>query len=105
MSDQVGFSPTVNFGDLGQLIEGTVKKVAGGRFVIVTVDHEGNDVIVDPQEALARYENKEVRFTLASFEGLQQLQEMVEKASGTDVEVESVTPRDLQRQFRGDPTS
>jgi len=89
---------------MGQLVEGTVKRITGGRCVIVTADHEGNEVIVDPQDVLAKYENKEVRFTLASFEGLEQLKEMVEKASGAEVVVEGISPQDLKRQFRGDPT-
>jgi hypothetical protein len=80
---------------LGTLVEGIVEKdPQTGRFVIKTFDETGKANVFDPQVALASVEGKEVRFTLASFENLQKLAEMVEKAGAG--QVHGVFPQDIK---------
>lgn len=49
------------------------------RFVIRTVDSDGNPVVFDVQDALAKLVGQEVRLTLASFESLAKLAAIVER--------------------------
>lgn len=65
------------------------------RYVIRTEDVEGRLVVIDIQEILAKYNGKEVRFTLASFENLQKLAEMVEQQGNG--QVLGIYPDDIQR--------
>jgi hypothetical protein len=72
--------------DLGHLIEGTVEQdPMTDRYVIRTEDAQGRPKIFDPQEALAKYKGKEVRFTLATFENLARLAAMVEEQGNGQV--------------------
>ena len=80
--------------DLGHLIEGTVEQdPMTDRYVIRTVDSSGKPLTFDVQSALAEYVGKEVRFTLASFDNLEKLAQMVEK-QGTG-QVTGIYPPDL----------
>lgn len=80
--------------NLGHLIEGIVEQdPMTDRYVIRTEDAQGRPVVFDVQSALANFKGKEVRFTLASFEDLQKLAEMVEDTGGGDVF--GIYPEDL----------
>lgn len=80
---------------LGTLVEGVVERdPMTDRFVIKSLDGAGKVVVFDPQTALASVEGKEVRFTLASFENLQKLAEMVENAGSG--QVQGVFPQDIK---------
>lgn len=64
---------------LGHLIEGVVEQdPLTDRYVIQTVDSDGNPVTFDPEKALAALLGQEVRLTLASFDALAQLAALVE---------------------------
>lgn len=85
-----------NPASLGHLIEGIVEQdPMTDRYVIRTEDVEGRLVVIDIQEILAKYNGKEVRFTLASFENLQKLAEMVEQQGNG--QVLGIYPDDIQR--------
>jgi len=65
--------------DLGHLIEGRVEQdPQSGRFFIMGQDQEGRPLPQDLQVLLARYLSKDVRVTLASFDDLSRITEMVE---------------------------
>jgi hypothetical protein len=71
----------------GHLIEGTVEQdPMTDRYVIRTVDADGNPVTFDPEKAFASLVGREVRFTLASFEDLSRLAKLVEEQGGGQVE-------------------
>jgi len=81
--------------DLGHLIEGVVEQdPMTDRYVIRTEDAQGRPKVFDPQEALAGYVGKEVRFTLATFENLSRLAALVEE-QGTG-QVMGIYPDDLK---------
>jgi hypothetical protein len=81
---------------LGHLIEGIVEQdPMTEQYVIRTETTEGRVLVVDIQEILAKYNGKEVRFTLASFENLQKLAEMVEQQGNG--QVLGIYPDDIQR--------
>jgi hypothetical protein len=67
---------------LGHIVEGVVERdPVTGRFQIMTVEN-GRAKTTDVAELLASYEGQEVRLTLASFENLTKLAQMVEGAGG-----------------------
>lgn len=71
----------------GHLIEGTVEQdPMTDRLVIRTVDADGNPVTFEPEKALAALVGQEVRFTLASFDQLTKLAQLVEEAGGGEVQ-------------------
>jgi len=81
---------------LGHLIEGIVEQdPMTDRYVIRTENVEGRTVVMDIQEILAKYNGKEVRFTLASFENLQKIAEMVEQQGNG--QVLGIYPDDIKR--------
>jgi hypothetical protein len=66
--------------DLGYLVEGVVEQdPLSDRYVLKVEKGDGTVSQFDIQEALARYKGQEVRLTLASFESINALAEMVEK--------------------------
>lgn len=78
---------------LGHILEGVVERdPMTERYRIVSRGPNGVEC-QDVQELLALFEGKEVRFTLASFEGLSRLAQMVEDAGGG--QVYGVMPEDL----------
>jgi hypothetical protein len=80
--------------DLGHLIEGIVEQdPMTDRYVIRTEDAQGRPVTFDVQAALAKVKGKEVRLTLATFENLQKLAEMVEKQGNG--QVHGIYPDDI----------
>lgn len=80
--------------DLGHLIEGVVEQdPMTDRYVIRTEDTQGRPTTFDIQAALSKYKGKEVRFTLATFENLQKLAEMVEKQGNG--QVTGIYPEDI----------
>lgn len=86
------FDPTM----LGHLIEGVVEQdPMTDNYVIRTVDQDGQPVTFDVQEALARLKGQEVRFTLASFENLAKLSEIVESLGGAGQEITGLAPDNL----------
>lgn len=75
--------------DAGNIIDGVVKwDSVSGRYGIVDED----DVWFFPDSVLETLRDKKVRFTLISFEAIEDLEKMM-KASGTKVEV--VVPQSL----------
>lgn len=66
---------------LGHIIEGVVERdPLTGQLHVTTVQPPGKAVVTDVQKLLEPYLGKEVRLTLASFENLSRLAEMVEQA-------------------------
>lgn len=85
------FDPTT----LGHLIEGVVEQdPMTDNYVIRTVDQDGKPVTFDVQEALAKLKGQEVRFTLASFENLARLSQIVEQM-GADAQITGLAPDNL----------
>lgn len=80
---------------LGHLLEGVVEKdpLTGDFHLVVTGD--GRAVVHRLQDLLAKYEGKEVRLTLASFEDLVQLAALAENLSDTGVY--GITPDQLPK--------
>lgn len=75
--------------EFGHLIEGIVEQdPMTDRFVIRTTDAHGKPVTFDPEKAFAALKGKEVRFTLASFQELNHLAQLLEQQQGD----EGVTP-------------
>lgn len=71
---------------LGHLIEGVVEQdPMTDRYVIHTQDPQGRPVTVDIQALLAKFNGQEVRLTLASFENLAKLAQLVEQQGGGQV--------------------
>jgi hypothetical protein len=63
---------------LGHIVEGIVERDAiTGHACIRTEDSEGNAVTVDVQTLLQSYQGQEVRLTLASFDNLTTLENLV----------------------------
>lgn len=91
---------TFNF---GHLIEGTVEQdPLTDRYMIRTVDRAGQPVIVNLDTLFAKFVGQDVRFTLASFEGLVKLAAMVEGAenvTGIPPEAFPAVPFDIQRKI------
>lgn len=84
--------------NLGHLIEGVVEQdPLTDHYVIHTVGPKGIPVTVDVQELLAGFLGKEVRLTLASFENLSKLAQLVEKQGGG--QVYGVQPEELPVPF------
>jgi len=78
---------------LGHILEGTVERdPLTNRLQIMTVEN-GKAKTVDVLALLETYEGKEVRVTLASFDNLAKLAQMVEDAGGGLVH--GVMPEDL----------
>jgi hypothetical protein len=85
--------PTPSLNSLGHIIEGVIERdPLTGRVQIMTVE-EGRAKVTDVLELLEGYEGKEVRLTLASFENLATIAQMVEAAGGG--QVSGVLPDDL----------
>ncbi len=64
--------------DFGHLIEGVIEKDATTNKICIRVDTgPGTSTLFDVEAALTRYIGKEVRFTLATFETLEVLQNLV----------------------------
>jgi len=83
----------VNPSALGHILEGVVERdPITGRFQIMTVEN-GRAKTQDVTELLESYVGKEVRLTLASFESLATIAQMVEAAGGG--QVGGVMPEDL----------
>jgi hypothetical protein len=71
--------------DFGHLVEGTLEQdPLTGRFQIQTTDRNDNPVVVRLDDILAKLAGQEVRFTIASLDGLARLAEMVSKAGLQD---------------------
>lgn len=67
---------------LGHIVEGVVERdPITDRLQIMTVEN-GQAKVVVIDDLVATYEGREVRFTLASFENLTKLAQMVEDAGG-----------------------
>lgn len=65
--------------DYGYLVEGIVElDPITGRYRIRTIDQQGNNIYIDPNDILGSYKGQEVRFTCASFEVIDQLTKMLE---------------------------
>lgn len=78
---------------LGHILEGVVERdPLTDRYRIMSRGQNGAEY-QDVQDLLALFEGKEVRFTLASFEGLARLAQMVEDAGGG--QVHGIMPEDL----------
>lgn len=78
---------------LGHILEGVVERdPMTDRYRIMSLGPRGAEY-QDILELLARFEGKEVRLTLASFEALSQLAQMVENAGGG--QVHGIMPEDL----------
>ena len=77
--------PTVNLpnlSDIGYLVEGVVEQdPLSDRYLIKVEGANGTCSQFDVQTTLAKYVGKEVRFTLVTFEVLQQLAELVQKGA------------------------
>lgn len=87
----MAFDPTT----LGHLIEGVVERdPMTDHYVIRTLDHEGKRSTFDVQAALAKCDGKEIRFTLATFDNLAKLSEIVE-AAGAGGQVTGLAPDNL----------
>lgn len=72
----------LNLADMGYLIEGVVEQdPMDERYRIRTVK-DGKQVLIDPQELLAKYNGQDVKLTLSSLALIQQLQEELEKHGG-----------------------
>ncbi len=85
--------PTPALNSLGHILEGVVERdPVTGTLQIMTVE-EGRAKVTDILELIAGYEGKEVRLTLASFENLATIAQMVEAAGGG--QVSGVMPEDL----------
>lgn len=83
---------------LGHLIEGVVEQdPLSDRYVIHTLDPRGQPITVDVQALLAGFVGQEVRLTLASFENLAKLAQLVEGQGGG--QVFGVQPEELPVPF------
>lgn len=79
---------------LGHILEGRVERdPLTGRYQVMTVGANGKAQVYDLQDLMAPYEGKEVRLTLASFENLEELARLAERAGGG--QVSGVMPEDL----------
>lgn len=68
--------------DLGYIIEGIIEQdPMDDRYRIRTV-MDGKQVLIDPQDLLAKYNGEEVKLTLASLENIRRLQEVLEENHG-----------------------
>lgn len=68
---------------LGNIVEGLVERdPLTDRLQIMTVDESGRAKVVNVEELVASFLGKEVRLTLASFENLARLSQMVEDQEG-----------------------
>lgn len=77
-----GHLPT-NPSVFGHIVEGRVEQdPLTGRYQVMTVGHNGKAVVTDLQDLMAPYLGKEVRLTLASFENLEELARLAERAGG-----------------------
>jgi len=71
----------------GYLTEGVLEQAPlSDDFVIRTVDADGRPLTFSVNDALRSLVGQEVRFTLASFEDLAKLAELVEGLGGSDVQ-------------------
>lgn len=71
---------------LGHILEGVIEiNPMTERYQIASQELDGSVKTIDLHELLAQFVGKEVRLTLASFEGLAQLAKMVEDQGGGQV--------------------
>jgi len=83
----------IDLTDLGYIIEGVVEQdPMDEKYRVRTIDKEGNQILVDPQELLTKYNGQEVKLTVASMEVIRQIQEVLE--AGGDA-VSAVMPEDI----------
>lgn len=81
---------------LGHIIEGVVERdPLTGRLQIMDVGPDGKAKVTDIETLVGRYAGKEVRLTLASFEGLAELAELVEGQGAGAGRVFGVLPEEL----------
>ena len=79
---------------LGHIIEGVVERdPLTDRVQIMSIGPSGSAEVVDLQELAAQYEGQEVRLTLASFENLSKLAQLVEEQGGG--QISGIMPQDL----------
>lgn len=71
--------------DFGHLVEGVVEQdPMSDRYVIRTQLDDGSVRVFDPQEALGKYVGREVRFTLATFDTLNEIAAFLEQSQTQD---------------------
>lgn len=86
--------PTPEPSVLGHILEGRIEQdPLTGSYQLMTVGPDGKAQVVNLQELVAPYEGKDVRLTLASFDNLNTLAQMAERAGGGLVS--GVMPDDL----------